>query len=53
MKNVKQINYGIKNNFNWVVIYGEDNEQIKVKRNDQSPDKICNIEEMIQTIRDW
>lgn len=39
-----QINYGIKNNFNYVIIYGEDGiGKIKVKKNDKSKDVIVNL----------
>ncbi len=49
-KNVNQINYGIKNNFNYIIIYGENDNNIIVKKNDQSKDIICSIDEIIDLI---
>jgi histidyl-tRNA synthetase len=52
-KNIKEINYGIKNNYNFVIIYGENKELVCVKRNDQSSDQICTIDKMIYTIQNF
>ena len=52
MKVCNQINYGIKNNFNYILICGEDEDLIKVKKNDQSQDRLTTIENLITTIKD-
>jgi histidyl-tRNA synthetase len=52
-KNIKEINYGIKNNYNFVIIYGENNEFICVKRNDKSTDQICTIDKLVHTIKNF
>lgn len=50
-KNVNQINYSIKNNYDYIIIYGEDGtNNVKVKKNDQSQDIICNIDNMLDFI---
>ena len=49
-KNIKEINYGIKNDFNFIVIYGENGEEVCVKKNDQSKDQIVPLEKMVATI---
>ncbi len=40
-KNIKQINQAIKDEYQYILIYGEDGDQIKVKSNDQEPDRLC------------
>lgn len=51
-KNLKQINQAIKDNYQYILIYGEDGAGIKVKRNDQSSDRICNsLEELPELLR--
>lgn len=53
-KNIKEINYGIKNNYNFIVIYGENGDNmVCIKRNDQSSDKIVPLEKMIQCIQEF
>jgi histidyl-tRNA synthetase len=52
-KNIKEINYGIKNNYNFVIIYGENKEFVCIKRNDQSSDQICTIDKMVYTINNF
>ena len=47
-KNIKQINQAIKENYHYILIYGEDGpENIKVKRNDHSKDEICKLNDLI------
>jgi histidyl-tRNA synthetase len=53
-KNIKEINYGIKNDFNFVLIYGENgDDMVCVKKNDQSADKIVPIEKVIDAIQNF
>lgn len=50
-KNVKQINQAIKENYQYIVIYGEDEDKFKVKSNDQEPDKLCSsLDELLPMI---
>lgn len=47
-KNIKQINQAIKEYYHYILIYGEDGEgKIKVKRNDQSKDQICELDDLV------
>jgi len=53
-KNVKEINYGIKNNYDFVLIYGENgDDMVCVKKNDNSKDKIVTIGNVIETIENF
>lgn len=52
-KNIKEINYGIKNDFNFVIIYGENDDLVCVKRNDQSKDKIVPLDKLVYTIKNF
>jgi len=50
-KNIKQINQAIKEDYQYVLIYGEDGDQIKVKSNDQEPDQLCpSIDQLLPMI---
>ena len=55
-KNVNQINYGIKNDFEYIIICGEDGDvndnelNVKVKRNDHSEDKVCQMSEVLDLL---
>lgn len=44
-KNVKQINQAIKENYQYILILGEDGTQIKVKSNDQEPDQLIDFDD--------
>jgi len=49
-KNIKEISYGIKNNYNFIIIYGENDDLVCVKKNDHSPNKLITIDKLIDTI---
>jgi histidyl-tRNA synthetase len=49
-KNIKEISYGIKNNYNFIIIYGENDDLVCIKKNDHSPNKHTTIDKLIDTI---
>lgn len=52
-KNVKEINYGIMNNYEFILIYGENDELIRVKKNDQSQDKYVKLENILECVNNF
>jgi histidyl-tRNA synthetase len=51
-KNIKQINKAIKDNYDYILVLGENGDQILVKKNDQSKDIVCeSLEELLQLLR--
>lgn len=53
-RNDKQINNAIKNDYQFIVIVGEDGEnQVKIKANDQKPDEISTIDNVVNYIQNY
>lgn len=53
-KVIKQINYGIKNNFQFIVIYGENEKnEVTIKKNDQSADVVIPIDKLFEYLEEY
>lgn len=50
-RNDKQINNAIRDNYQYILIYGEDGDQIKVKSNDHKADQICSLDHLVEMIQ--
>lgn len=52
-RNLKEIQFGIKNDFNFVLVYGENDDYVCVKKNDKSNNKLSTISKLVEVIQNF